>query len=393
MSVRLLITRFGTVCTVLAIFGSSASQLAAQGACVRPAAKSSYQRAPVVLKQTSGFPCTIEVVPTGVVLKRVPGRVDNIGRRVARGPDERFYTAIPTEGAISVWDRDGTFLSNLGRDGRGPGEFAKGEKTIAVDQTGRLFVHDNSLRWSVFDPNLRFIAAISSVTMGAGSSQAYALLDDGSFLTSSARPVGAFRIYETGGAVSPNPRLIRAFGPKLPKGSERRPVAYAGGKSFWVGPMTGHKFEYTLQQWSTDGRLLRTIRRDVPWLRDDVVDSQELGVQPGMRIHADGTGLLFVSLGVPLTAYGKLTPLERRQRDEGGAADRAMRSYFEVIDVNAEVVLASIGPLSTSQFERQVLDSFFPRSREGYRSSEDADGFRTMRIVEVMLKNNANRLR
>ncbi len=381
---------FVAVCAAVALGGSWAFPLFAQGACKRPAVKSSYQRAAVVLKQSGGFPCTIEVVPTGVVLKPLPGRVDNIGRKVTRAPDGRLYTAIPSEGTITVWAKDGTFLFNLGREGKGPGEFAKGEKTIDVDHAGRLFVSDNNFRWSIFDPSHRFITSISSAMIGAGALP-HALLDDGTFLSSTGHTLGAFRIFDTRAAPDPSPPLLLAFGPKATDNKPTRSLAYARGTSFWAGSPTGVKFEYTLQQWSTDGRLLRTIRREVPWLRGDVTDSPESGIQPGMNIHDDGTGLLFVSIAVPRAAYAELSPAERRQRDEGGPADRAVRSYLEVIDVNAEAVLASIGPLSPAQFGRRLPNSFFPRSRDGYQIREDQDGFRTMQILETRLVQKSGR--
>jgi hypothetical protein len=342
----------------------------------------------VVITETGRFPCTIQFVNTGTVLRadgdiNSVGKVDDIGDRVARGPDGRFYTYVSASGQITVWNPDGSFRQSFGKLGQGPGEFARGPKTMLFDPTGRLYVSDNNVRWSLFTPTYEFVSTIPASSTGTGSSNSGALLADGTYLSVRGSRA-AFQIFELS---SPGPRLVRAFGPAVTSDAMSRRVSYSGGTTFWVSPPDGAGLGYVIEQWRTDGTHLRTIRREVPWMpKGEDASAQGKLPPPEMEIlHEDGTGLIVVSMMIPNKTLIGLSQADRRNREPGGPADKAVDIYFEVIDANAGVVLASIGPIHPSEAMKQLPSGFFRGSRIGYRSETDANGFRSMHIVEYQL--------
>ena len=92
---------------------------------------------------------------TGIRLAASPdGSWPDPGRHVVRDSRGRFYSAN-AEGwpaAIGVWDSTGAFLTSLGREGGGPGEFNGGEWLhLAIGAGDSLHVRDVGA-WSVFSP-------------------------------------------------------------------------------------------------------------------------------------------------------------------------------------------------------------------------------------------------
>jgi hypothetical protein len=380
----------GSLLLIVGTFGASAplaTRPTAAAPCVRPAPRQLADGATVVLSETTRFPCTLEFVTTSVVLRAGAGsNVEEIGTSVARGPDGRFYTSMNASGRITVWNPDGSWRHNFGQVGQGPGEFARGGKAILFDKDGRLFVGDNNRRWSIFSPTYDFVTTIPAGSTGIGSFQSAVLLADGNLLTSMNARDAAYHIFDLTQPNAATPPLVRAFGPALARASSRR-LSYSGGNTFWAAPPDGAGLGYILELWRTDGTLVRTIRRDVPWMPkgEAALSGGELP-PPEMEImHEDGTGLVFVAMMVPNKSLLALSPAERRNQTPGGPADKAIDIYLEVIDANAGVVLASSGPIHPSEAVKQLPRGFLPGSRQGYRREEDSDGFPIMRIVEYQL--------
>lgn len=354
--------------------------------CTRPPARQTADGATITLTETARFPCTLQFVSTAIALRADSGgAVEEIGSDVARGPDGRFYTSMGASGKVSVWNPDGSWRRNFGALGQGPGEFARGEKNILFDKGGRLFIGDNNRRWSIFTPAYDYVGTIPAGMMGTGASSSATLLDDGALLSSFGAAGGAFRIYAVNDTTAPIPPVVRAFGPASPAGARR--ISHSGGNTFWAAPPDGAGLGYVLQLWRTDGTLVRTLSRDVPWM--PAGDAAKLGSAPPppeMEVmHEDGTGLVFVLMMVPNKTLLDLTPAERRNRAAGSPADKAIDIYVEVVDGNAGVVLASIGPIHPSEAMKVVPLGYLRGTRLGYRREEDADGFPIMRIVEGQL--------
>jgi hypothetical protein len=142
-------------------------------------------------------------------------------------------------------------------------------------------------------------------------------------------------------------KVVRSFGslrgayrPDIPYFDERT-VAPAGPGSVWAAQPS----RYVIEQWSTDGRKLRELRRSVGWF-PPLLRSWSLSPSqpPPTLLHQvwqDRAGRLWVSIGVPDRRW-------RSQLRPGGphgyrVADRT-RFYdtiIEVIDPRRGVVLAS----------------------------------------------------
>jgi hypothetical protein len=139
--------------------------------CKRPAARQFAQGETVVLTETTGFPCRILFV-NGQVALRADSHPDitDIGQYVARSPDGRFFTAASRGAEVHVWDAEGKFVRILGREGKGPGEFARSGKFIGFSRSGDVFIADNQRRWSVFSSGLEFLRTLPATATGTAMS-------------------------------------------------------------------------------------------------------------------------------------------------------------------------------------------------------------------------------
>lgn len=361
----------------------------------------------MVLGASNGFPCRLQFANTPVALRTdAAGTVSDFSGFAARGPDGRYYTTAAHDAAVSVWDARGQFVRNFGVEGRGPGEFARGDKAILIDQQSRVYVATNG-RWAIFSPALELVRTMSAATTGFNDDY-LTFLDDGTLLSAQSVRSGAedfFRIFDftredpgapaAGGARGPalgGPALVRSFGPLADGGraappSRNRRISYAGGNTFWTLPPDGAGWGYELQLWRTDGTLLRTLRRDVPWFPTGAQAMQGVGNRPPPElevVHDDGTGLLFIVAVVANDSYKPL-PEIRDFAEQQAAMESMIDIYAEVIDTNAGVVLASNGPMRHTAALAMLPRGLFPRTRQGYQPEETADGLAVMRIVDLQL--------
>jgi hypothetical protein len=293
-----------------------------------------------------------------------------------------------------VWDAEGKFVRILGREGKGPGEFARSGKFIGFSRSGDVFIADNQRRWSVFSSGLEFLRTLPATATGTAMSNTGFITDDGLFVGSGASRTGnAFTVFDLSRpATEGSPMVVRSFG-KATAG-RARPVTPATGLNFWAGPAENSADGYVFELWQTDGTLLRTFRRDVPWFktrsvattrRPDGAPDESVPPPEFEVVNDDGTGILLVEIMMPNAA---------KWRDLSQVTDRVQRRalqnemidiYLEAIDGNSGVVLASWGPQHPEAAIKVIPTGFFARSRTGYRREEDADGFGILRIVELRL--------
>ena len=358
--------------------------------CPRKAERAFGPGEVVVLKDEAA-PCRVTFVKTGVRLTGIAGgsRPDP-GRTVLRDSKGRFYSAnargFPS--VVSVWDRGGRYLRSFGREGEGPGEFsAKGALTLFMDGRDRLHVRDGGLGWSVFTPESEFVRRVPAHLMDV-SRDATLILDDGAALTS-ARSYGErsnyFLIIDSAGGER------AAFGPveaevARSRVSLARRKAYAGGSTFWAGPVSGETQAYLLEEWGVDGKLRRAFRREVPWYEW----RGEERISPSVvQLHVTETGLLIVSLFLPTKAYGEAYDrAEREGRLRPSREERLALAEvaFEVIDARSGVLLASerYGALKV---RREVPPAYFRGGTLGYVYSEEGEGGLPMvEMVKMELK-------
>ena len=345
----------------------------------------------VTLDQDREFPCRVVAVESPLQLRpSLDGtRPDPFWYTLARDSQGRIYsggTPQTGHGTVLVWTPDGQFEGTLGRPGQGPGELsARGILGhIAVGRGDSLFVKDDA-RWSVFDGSHRFARVVSGPAIRVRyGRQSTRLLPTGEFLIAEPASGGAadrwFHIADAEG------NWVRSFGPKqassLPEGPYRA-LAFDGDSTFWAAPPNGAPDGYVLEQWTTGGRLLRTITRDVGWLEDARADHQP-GQQPLPSFNhliLDDRGLLWVAMAVkdprwvptpPETPLGAQTP------------------EHELYDVRYEVIDPVRGRVLTSGWVERPdsagpLVPVFPGSRLEYARVTDSLGLETLQFYELVL--------
>lgn len=410
-----------TTCSIALLLGGAApvsESLAMpiqRAECQRSRGGAPARETRVVLRQGSSYPCVIVVDSASVSLSSAADpRVTNIERsHVARDRQGRFYTSTG-RAQVTVWDTSGRYLATLGRAGLGPGEFASRWTITHIDRSDRVYVRDAGGRWSLFTPTLRFVRTTAPSMMRFDAERAV-FLDDGTFLTSAPPSVGPlatanrpghwFHVYDFAAEPKAGEGVARegAFGPiaasDRPTGASRifaeRLITYAGGPTFWAGPPIGVGRGYELEMWEPGGDTpRRVIRREVAWFpagsdRDPPPRGEGAPAVPVAQVaglHDDGTGLLFVIAYVPNPRWTLPPRGPRTAQQYRDDYDSMYDVYVEVIDANALVVLASVGPMRPSQAREAYPVGYFPRSRLGFRFGETPEGHSVAWIIRVRLE-------
>ena len=329
-------------------------------------------------------PCRVEFRETGIRLQgTADGSHPDPGREVVLDSNGRYITANAPgwTGVISLWDSRGRYLSSFGRTGRGPGEFTvRGMMNLFVDGQDNMHVMDGGFIWSVFSPAQEFLRRNSAYSI-TGLWVYTVMFDDGTILTSESTRDRShyFRVVDTTGAVTRTFEAVEGGGPEW----GWRPISYAGGDTFWAGPPIEGSDAYVLEEWGTDGRLRRTIRRDAPWFRWHGYGEISPGVS---QLHVTRDGLLYVLVRRPTDEYR--TAFERaRGRGEmvpRDARDGLTEVLFEVIDTRSGKLLASDLHAATEarDFTPRRL---FSGSPVGYLYGESEAGLPFVEMVRMEL--------
>jgi hypothetical protein len=423
LSVRRAIIRAGLVACALATsslalgFGAVVHARASAGsqqppACRRAPARQWTEGEVFVIRDPVTPPCVLSFRDTPIALVTDGQHVAEMSERVVRDRRGRFYAITSTvqiTGQISVWNPDGTFRESFGRRGQGPGEFA-GAVMIHPTASGLIYIFDNGRRWSVFDSSYHFVR-VDVTDIWPGQTET-AALDDGTFLGAVRprdtaysfdikRPLGdsSTALAAAGGARGGGlPPVVRSFGELRPsetaisQSSRRRLIAYSGGQQFWAGPPAATGRGYEIELWNTSGKLLRTIRREVPWYPSGVdvekprQPQQAPPVPPGRvgAVYSMGDGLVFVAIGMTNPrgwAAALQAPADTTLRF------RAYEAYWELIDGNSGTVLARNGPIGYEEANRTLpAGGWFQGSQSGYKPFDTPGGEHGVRIVEMVLR-------
>ena len=329
-------------------------------------------------------PCRMEFRETGIRLEAVAGGSHpDPGRTVVVDSNGRYYAtnAPGWAGVISVWDARGRYLSSFGRVGQGPGEFTvRGMMNLFVDSRDNLHVMDGGFIWSVFSPEHEFLRSTSSSEV-TGIWVGTVMLDDGTVLASeSVRDrSNYFRVVDTTGAVQRTFEEVVDGEPNW----ELRPMAYAGGDTFWAGPPIEGGDAYVLEEWGIDGKLRRTLRREAPWYR--WAGNGE--ISPAVsQLHVTSDGLLYVIVRRPTEEYRREFERARRRGEfvAREARDGLTQVLLEVIDTRSGELLASdLHP--ATQAREFVPRRLFRGSLTGYRHKENDGGLPFVEMVRVEL--------
>jgi hypothetical protein len=285
-------------------------------------------------------------------------------------------------------------MRTFGALGQGPGEFAGGALTILPAPNDELYILDNSRRLTIVDSGYKLVRTLpANIGLGNGVT----LVTEAGDILDGARPVQASALFDIKSARETDaggfPKVLRSIGEATPdeaaqpRTSRTRHVTLAAATRFWSGPPAEIGRGYEVELWDMDGRRLRTIRRDVPWYPPGVdVRGRGRDAVPPSEVeafHYLGDGLLWVLLMVP---DREVWPKYLANRSDTALAAKAARIHGEVIDTDAGVVLARIGPMSPTTAMSTLPIGFFLNSRVGFRPFETATGESAIQIVAAHLE-------
>ncbi len=253
--------------------------------------------------------------------------------------------------------------------------------SLFMDDEDNVHVRDGAMRWSVFSREHEFLRRVSAVEMG-GLPGTTVILDGGWALASDGRrpgQTGNFRLVDPAGT------LHRTFArPRdAHRGRPDRPITYAGGSTFWAGPLHGAE-AYVLEEWGTDGELKRVIHRDTSWwLRRESPEASPAGRQ----LHITNNGLLYVMVRRPTREYTReLARAQRRgERIATNRRDALTEVVVEVIDTRSGELLAS-QVYSAPRFREIAPHGLFRGSLRGFRHEVGDDGLPFVDIVTLELE-------
>lgn len=223
------------------------------------------------------------------------GANDAFGRVMgaAFGGSGRIYIADDRNFRVSVFEGDGRFVGHIGRQGNGPGEFAR-PWAVAADARDTVFVWDGThRRISVFGPEMRFARSFGTppewLVTGMG------VLPDGRLLVS-AYASGSTRAVHV---LDREGRVVRSIGPAIPatdlSGFE---ASLLGGSAVFDGGTIAFasKSPYEVTYFDIEGRTQGRCR--AAGIVSDpasvvVSNAQGVGLQWSRYVHVGG----IVSLG------------------------------------------------------------------------------------------------
>ena len=372
-----------------------ASQTGAE--CPRPAKREIRVGDTIQLGTASSARCRLVSTETSVALRTAGTPVTDINR-VYRAPDGRYYTVSSVAAEISVWTPKGAYVSTFGREGRGPGEFARGPIYLHFDTVGQVYARDNNIRWSVFGRGNRLLSSTNAAGMLSSPEQT-GLLADLTFVTAgrmhASGPV--FQVYDFSPERSARDssglgraNLVRAFGPDAVSSDAAvvldAVLAPIGGTQFVAAvPALAPEGAYQLDQWNAGGHRELTAVRRAEWMREPRrMVGDEVRPPPGLvSLHHIGRHVIIAVAFVPKADWRQGARGTVKERE--ASMDRLADMYVDVIDLDAAAVLSSAGPLPRSGVKRLLGDGVFPGTNEGYSLREEADGTRSAVILRYSL--------
>jgi hypothetical protein len=333
---------------------------------------------------TSCRGCTVRLVPEvalGAGSALFGGVTRGYVRRDSRG--RYYHTSGYSPSTFLVFDSSGDLLQSVGRRGTGPGEYSSIGR-IVPGAGDTIHVFDLGLRsHTVLTPDYRMVR---SMAIGARVSDV-AEVAPGSLVVSADMRMP----YRFGYPM----HLLDASGLGLPLGGTEaiadkpapgplelsRRLRRQSDTTVWAG----HVSRYAIDLWSTDGRLLQRLTREVGWF--DVKDRGTLEgrLNPTLRdIEVDESGLIWALFMVRSRRWRELAtfgpegaPGLRNLVSRTGDIFDLRESALDVIDpVRGEV-------LATLRSER-LIESFAGPGRLVIYE-EDAMGVPRLQVYRVEL--------
>ena len=256
-------------------------------------------------------------------------------RFVVLGDGRILASPTATPGVIAVYNNRGALISTIGREGRGPGEFAVVWSATYKDD--RLYAIDyGQQRINVFRPNLSFereIALRENFMDNDGLLVIGSRIMVSSIYQNPATPASVVMLDLMG-------RRVRTISPEhdsVPMRARRRYLTESTGDKFWVAPFN----RYVLELWDTAGRQHRTVTREAYWFRPWTTPTNVTTVLPQPQIKSireDSLGRLWVSA---LVADSRWAPVPPRTRPEDLDANRLLDTRIELLNPSTGSLIAT----------------------------------------------------
>lgn len=373
----------------------------------------------VVRDVTNDPPCRLVFRKTGVRLAAVAdGSRPDPGPLVVKDSRGRYYSANADgwESTISVWSRDGTYITSFGRAGEGPGEFGGGWLSLFVDDGDSVHVHDPR-DWTVFSPEYDFARQAPSRLMGSGSllgpMETIVLYHGGGIVASNAHQSTGdayFRIVNRDGSLEGTFATSEdGTGTAGSYGHDRAMAFKAGWIGIWAAPALEGANEYVLEHWDPVGgeglpdgvrrpTLIQSLRRNAPWFKWTEDRNSSSGVR---YLHITEDDLLYVQLWRPSDEFAEAMERYAKRMAEGGGEwtpeleaerDALQQSLthvvIEVIDVRSTELLVSATYPAGEVLRGDPLlpHRFFRNEMTGYVYAVGEDGLPYVEIIEGVLE-------
>jgi len=210
---------------------------------------------------------------------------------VLRNKEGGYYVAtLVTAGAnhIRMYDARGRFQRAVGRAGRGPGEY-RGIVQMALGRGDSIYVFE-STRLSILSPDGAFARTVTPLTFIARQA---VVLPNGEMLLSAQRRTRALtglpvhRLAANGQHLTSFGAQPAVFDADRPSLSTRWITAAPDGTTWLARPD-----RYHIEQWSLEGKRLRTLTRSPTWFRPRELEVYE-NAEPtpftvGIRVGTEG---------------------------------------------------------------------------------------------------------
>jgi hypothetical protein len=302
--------------------------------------------------------------------------ITNIVRVDGRG---RFVIARSGGTELLVFDSNGRFIQQVGREGDGPGEF-RNAPSIVFGPGDSLYVFDNGQgRLSVFDPGFRLVRTAPVASVPGPRTIA---LEDGRFVAAlplrTPERVGyPLHLLDAEGTIVKSfGSLTREYGPGIQQSMSRTLAPGAGG-IIWAAK----GFRYEITAWDTTNAVRARITREPDWFPPRVDRPPRSGggphePEPSLQaIHEAVDGTLRVAVLVAAENWRSAI------REVGPGAYR-LESPLDHRDSIIEVLDRSGRLLARTRVEGWAMG--FLRDGRIAIGMLDEDGFPYMSIREVV---------
>jgi hypothetical protein len=309
-----------------------------------------------------------------------PGQFVQAPGGVTRDGQGRVWISFPSE-ALYLYDADGSFLTQVGREGEGPGEY-RSIRNVVVAPGDTVHVLDRgNRRATVLSPELEVLSTIPLEVPPWGGALR---LDSGDWILNS-MVTGEGSVGFPLHHLDPSGRLLESFGALTPEWDPAfqlglaRSLAGAPDGGVW----SAHRTQYRLELWDMENRLHRTLVRRVNWFEPQTGPGQREPRDPQppvlSSIHLDPSGVLWTRSFVARDNYDEfleeVAPGRWFPRDPAGDAFRVV---VEAIDPERACVLARHE--TGAYFLRIIEDGWF----SGYRESPEGIPYVELHRIELV---------